>query len=122
MLLPLFEYISEPEKIDFDDDILLVIKSLIRKKKGVTPTIWRMLPCFQLILNKNKHCFGHLMEVLNIMMMEGRETLAENQEGLQLILGLAHTAMFSQENGSAKTMSTKVSNNAEGTVLLQLIL
>ena len=30
--------------------------------------------------------------------------------------------MFSQENGSGKTMATKISNNAEGTVLLQLIL
>ena len=83
MLLPLFEYISDPTKIEFDDDILLVIKSLIRKKKGVTETIWRMVPCFKLVLQKNKHCFGHLMEVINIMMMEGKAFLAENKEGLE---------------------------------------
>ena len=45
LLLPLFEFISDPSKIDFDDDILLTIKTLVSKKKGVTETIWRMVPC-----------------------------------------------------------------------------
>ena len=32
LLLPLFEFISDPTKIEFEDEILLTIKTLVRKK------------------------------------------------------------------------------------------
>lgn len=46
-LRPLFEYISEPTQIDFDDDILFCISALIRKAKSVSPTcliVFKYLP------------------------------------------------------------------------------
>jgi hypothetical protein len=39
MLRPLFEYLVKPTAIDFDDDILFCICSLMKKSKTVSPTI-----------------------------------------------------------------------------------
>ena len=34
-LKPIFRFISDPTKISFEDDILLLIKSIIKKRKAV---------------------------------------------------------------------------------------
>ena len=123
MLQPLFEYITDPSKIEFEDDILLAIKALVRKKKAVTETIWRMVPCFNLILEKNKHAFGLLLETVNVILINGRDHLAlpENGQLLAHFVRLAQTSLFSQEAGTSNAPSTRISNNAEAAILLQLI-
>ena len=120
ILLPLFEFISDPKKIDFEDDILLAIKTLIRKRKGVTENVWRMVPCFSQVLEKNKHCFGLLMDTVNVLIVTGRDFLAtpENKPILHHFVTLACTALFSLEDAAGKSISTRISNNAEGAVLL----
>jgi hypothetical protein len=35
-LLPLFECLSVPDKIEFDDDILLTLTSFMKKKKSIS--------------------------------------------------------------------------------------
>ena len=42
LLKPVFRFISEPSKISFEDDILLLIKSLIKKQKKVSPLMWEI--------------------------------------------------------------------------------
>lgn len=38
MMGPLFLFMADPKQITFDDDILMCIKSMMRKMKRVTPT------------------------------------------------------------------------------------
>jgi hypothetical protein len=46
MMKPLFEFIADPSKIDFEDEILLCIKYLVKKSNTVSDTIWVMVPFF----------------------------------------------------------------------------
>lgn len=57
LLKPLFEFIASPAKIDFEDDILLCIKSLVNKKQAVSETILLMIPCLPAVLQKNSLSF-----------------------------------------------------------------
>ena len=38
-LLPLFEYLEFPEKIEFDDELLKIATNLIKKSKTVSPVM-----------------------------------------------------------------------------------
>ena len=43
-LLPLFEYLVAPTSIDFDDDIIFCLTSLMKKSKVVSPTLRKTFP------------------------------------------------------------------------------
>jgi hypothetical protein len=62
---PLFEYILEPEKIEFEDDIVLILKTFIKKTKKVSDILWTIYPHLIKVFEKNKRSFGNLMDTLN---------------------------------------------------------
>ena len=43
-LLPLFEYIVRPTTIDFDDDIIFCLSSLMKKSKQVSLNLRKIFP------------------------------------------------------------------------------
>lgn len=43
-LKPLFEFMVDPGKIEFEDDIVLTIKSFIKKCPVISPVIWALFP------------------------------------------------------------------------------
>jgi importin-8 len=43
-LMPLFEYIVQPNSIDFDDDIIFCICSLLKKSKKASPVLRKIFP------------------------------------------------------------------------------
>lgn len=43
-LMPLFEYIVKPSSIDFDDDIIFCLCSIIKKSKTVSPSLRKIFP------------------------------------------------------------------------------
>lgn len=43
-LIPLFEYMVTPDSIDFDDDIIFCLNSLMKKSKRVSPTLRKIFP------------------------------------------------------------------------------
>ncbi len=64
-LKPLFEYILNPENIEFEDDIVLVVKTFIKKTKKVSTTLWTIYPHLMKVFEKNKRSFGNLLDALN---------------------------------------------------------
>jgi hypothetical protein len=64
-LKPLFEYMTDPRKIEFEDDIVLVLKSFIKKTKHVSVTLWTLFPLLAKVFEKNKQTFGNLLDTIN---------------------------------------------------------
>ena len=46
-LKPLFEFIADPLKIEFEDDIVLAVKSMIRRTNNISETLWIIFPHLQ---------------------------------------------------------------------------
>lgn len=44
-LIPLLEYMVSPTSIDFDDDIIFCLNSLMKKSKTVSPILIKIFPC-----------------------------------------------------------------------------
>jgi hypothetical protein len=65
---------EDPTKIQFEDDILMILKNFIRKTETVSPTIFEVLPFIEKVFEKNKQCFGDvLLDTLNYYMIYGRD-------------------------------------------------
>ena len=75
-LIPLFEYMADPVSIEFEDDIVLVIKSFIKRTKTVSPVLWKLFPELPRVFTKNELVFGNLLDTLNYYLLFGKESLA----------------------------------------------
>ena len=42
LLRPIYQFMMDPKQISFEDDIVLMLKSQIRKRKEITPTMWEV--------------------------------------------------------------------------------
>lgn len=60
-LLPLFEYLVNPLDIDFDDDIIFCIQSLLKKSKQASPIMRRIFPVLVKFQEKYKGLMGNLL-------------------------------------------------------------
>lgn len=67
-----------PEQIEFEDDIVLVLKSFIKKRQSVSPTLWTIFPQLTKVFIKNKHVFGNLLDTLNYYLIYGKDYIAQN--------------------------------------------
>lgn len=95
-LKPLFEYMINPGQISFDEDIILVIKSFIKKSKAVSPTMWTLFPLMRNVFDKNKHCLGNLLDTLNFYLVFGAEAISQNNEYIQMLLAIVATSLFTE--------------------------
>lgn len=66
----MLSYIREPEKIEFDEDIMLFAHKLLENNKKVTPVLLDIMKCSSLVANKYKSlCFQ--FEFINLMIHYG---------------------------------------------------
>jgi hypothetical protein len=79
-LKPLFEFMVDPSKVEFEDDIVLTLKSFIKKTGGISPVMWTIFPHLQKVFHKNKCVFGNLLDTLNQYLVTGRAQIATNTE------------------------------------------
>ena len=77
-LVPLFRFLQEPAKIEFDDDILLIVTSLIKGSKTVTRTQLDLFTMFPAVFVKYNHSFCNLLQTLNLYIVYGRDVLASD--------------------------------------------
>jgi importin-8 len=115
-LIPLFEHLIEPQLIDFDDDIVFCLCSLMKKSKQVSPTlrkIYQYLPKFQL---KYKGIFGNLLPAINMYIIYGKDFFETSKENIFTIFEMANLSIFK------KDPPIILGNNIEGALLLQIAL
>ena len=75
-LKPLFEFMVDPNNIDFEDDIVLILKTFIKKTKTVSQTLWTLFPLLTKIFDKNKKSFGNLLDTINYYLVFGKDQIA----------------------------------------------
>lgn len=99
-LKPIFEYALEPDKIDFDDDIALLISTCIKLSKRVTDTQKQVFRCFEGIHAKYNGIFGNLLQCINMYIVYNDGWLNENQEAIKSIFDMATKSLFYNKKGS----------------------
>ncbi len=114
-LQPLFEYIVKPEQIEFEDDMVMVIKTFIKKNRMVTETIWRLFPHLINVFKKNKKTFGNLFDAVNYYLIYGTHRISSTPEFKETLLTMASEALYVKVEGNS------IVHNAEGAILYQLI-
>lgn len=113
-LKPLFEFIIDPARIEFEDDIVLTLKSFIKKTNEVSQVMWTIFPHLEKVFAKNKGVFGNLLDTLNQYLVTGRQEISRRPEFIQMIINMAATSVLSKE-------PTIAVNNSEGCILYQLL-
>lgn len=111
---PLFEYMADPSKVEFEDDIVLSVKSFLRKTGEVSPVMWTLYPYFQKVFDKNKHAFGNVLDTLNQYLVVARAQIAQSPDHMTLLVKMAGEALFGMQ-------PVITIHNAEGAILLQLL-
>ena len=112
---PIFEFMVDPSKITFEDDILNILKNFIRKTSKVSDVIYTVLPCLEQVFQKNKKCFGNtLLDTLNYYMVHGRDRLIQDKTTVSMLIRIAIESMFTLEPNITV-------NNAEGAIFLSII-
>ena len=75
-LRPIFRFIENPSQITFDDDIVLLVKNLLKKTHVVTPDMWEMFDHFPKVITKSKGQLNDTLDTLNYFVMYGKEQFA----------------------------------------------
>jgi len=52
--IPIFEFMVDPTKINFEDNIMVILKNFIKKTGGVSDIIFKVLPCLEKVFEKNQ--------------------------------------------------------------------
>jgi len=63
----------DPTNIEFEDDIVLTLKTFIKKTKSVSSTLWTIYPHLMKVFAKNKYSFVNLLDTLNLFLLHGQE-------------------------------------------------
>ncbi|MDR3548036.1 MAG: hypothetical protein P4M11_07195 [Candidatus Pacebacteria bacterium] len=114
-LLPMFNYLVDPTKVEFDDDLIQIITTLIKKRRGVSENMARIFPYLQKFFEKNKGVFGNLLFTLNCYLFFGKDLFIHNKEWIEMTLRLVQTSLF-------LTQQQIEINNTEGAILCQIVL
>lgn len=95
-LQPLFEYLVDPTKIDFDDDIIFCIISILKKSKSVSPVMAQIFPHLQKFHQKYRYIFGHLLHAINNYIIHGKAHFESSDSDLNLVLEMASKSIFNE--------------------------
>lgn len=113
--IPIFEFMADPSRISFEDQILGILKNFIRKTGGVSEIVFKVFPCLEKVFIKNKYTFGEiLLETINFYLFYGQQRIMQDPAAIEMLIKIADQAMFTLEPNVTV-------NNAEGAILMQVI-
>lgn len=115
IMLPLFEYIVKPREIDFDDDIVQVITTLIEHRQGISENMGRLFGYLVNFFDKYEKMFGSLFQTMNAYIYFGKDTFMPTNERMEYVIKICLESLFS-------TKSIVEMNNSEGALLMQILL
>ena len=125
--LPLLRFVEDPDSVNFDDDLIFFISSLLKKAKSTDSVILREtfkhLPKF---LVKFNYIFGPLQECLSLYTMysrvnkENMDWIATSQENLQVLFDMVKAALDppTPQHSPLESSDTAHSYATEGALVL----
>jgi hypothetical protein len=113
MFMPIFEFMVDPTKINFEDSILMIIKNFIKKTNSVSDIIFKVFITLEKVFAKNKNRFGDgvLLECINCYLVYGRQRLMQEPGAIEMLVRMADNSLFCIE-------PSVTVNNTEGALLL----
>lgn len=84
-------------QVEFEDDIILVLRSFIKKKQAVSLSLWTIFPHLIKVFEKNKQAFGNLLDTLNFYLIFGKQQIAANPDYLGMLFEIGKTSLFSMQ-------------------------
>ena len=97
MITPLMKYMKYPIKIDFDDDIVVIITIIIKILKKIPSIAISLFPELPKYLRKNKGMNLLLYELINQYIINDNEKILEKEENSKVIFKLFKKS-FAKEN------------------------
>jgi hypothetical protein len=103
ILTPLFDYMKSPGRIDFDEDIILIMTSFIKITKTIPTSGINLLPHLPKYLKKNKGLTVDLYELLNQYIIAGRGVIDNNEEHIKVFMKIFRSSLdkISEDDKSA---------------------
>eukprot|EP00826_Nyctotherus_ovalis_P038153 TRINITY_DN355_c0_g4_i1.p1 TRINITY_DN355_c0_g4~~TRINITY_DN355_c0_g4_i1.p1 ORF type:complete len:979 (+),score=242.38 TRINITY_DN355_c0_g4_i1:128-3064(+) len=114
-MLPVFNYLANPKDIEFDEDIVDVVKILIDRYAGVSLNMEKIFPVLPKYFEKAECVFGNLLGVLNCYLFYGKTQFAQKKEWIDILIGMIEKSLF-------VTVAPEEENNAEGALLIQMMM
>lgn len=104
-LIPVFNYMDNPRNIEFDDDILQLMTTFMKKSQKVSPTMIAMFPHLPAFYDKYKGVFGSLLQTLNAFIYYGKEIIGKNSNFIEIVSLLCIINFVACKNGDEFTIS-----------------
>ena len=117
-LLPLFEYMVEPRAIDFDDDVVFCLSSLLKKGRYASTILRKVFPFLRHFQEKYKGIFGNLLQALNLYIVHGRDMFTDDPEART---NLGYLYEMANRSLNRREPPVMLGNNMEGALLLQMM-
>lgn len=114
-MLPVFNYLANPQDIEFDEDIVDVVKILIDRYAGVSLNMEKIFPVLPKYFEKAGCVFGNLLGVLNCYLFYGKAQFVQKKEWIDILIGMIEKSLF-------VTVAPEEENNAEGALLIQMMM
>ena len=71
-LKPILLFIENPTRITFEDEIILIVKTMIKNSQTISPIQWEMFDQFEKIVQKGNGNMGDLLDCINYFMIYGK--------------------------------------------------
>lgn len=95
---PVFELLSDPESIGFDDDILKAMQIIINQTERVSDTMKILFPCLNKCYEKHKFVYVELFNLIQAYVKRDREFVLSSQDNIDNIFGYGIATIFSPEH------------------------
>lgn len=86
ILDPLFDYMKNPSRIDFDEDIVLILTAFIKHLKMIPPSALKVLPDLPKYMKKSKGLLLDLYELINQFIVYGNGVIDVNEDYNKIIM------------------------------------
>ena len=129
MINPLLKYMKYPNKIDFDDDIVIIITIIIKILKKIPLCAINLLPDLPKYLRKNKGMNLLLYELINQYIINDNENILIKEENSKVFFKLFKKSFAKENDEISSYLATliaqiwfTVSNNIPSKIIMDIIL
>ena len=116
-ITPLLKFAEDPTKIDFEDDLIFFIDSLIKKSQNCSEIYQEIFPYLKKFQVKYKGMLANLTSCLSSYLFFGSEFIIQNQVNVDVFMSIISDAISLKPIGADEV---NYSNNIEGCLVLQL--